>query len=185
MSILLFSDLAPQDISKITLVAGLAVCKVLGQKGFEALIKWPNDTVISGKKVCGILTEKKKDRIAVGIGINVNAESFDGDLKEKATSLYIESGKTFEREEFVDLIAAEFEKVYTILHDNGFSALREEYKENCVTIGKKIKVELPCSSYEAEAVDINGDGELVILHNGNFETVRSGEVSVRGIYGYV
>lgn len=185
MSILLFPKMNACDIPKITLTAGLAVCKVLKEAGFDAGIKWPNDIVISGKKVCGILTEKKNERVAVGIGVNVNTESFDGELKERATSLYIESGIKRAREELASLIAESFDKFYTILKEDGFSALKEEYKENCITLGKKVKVIQPGEEYRAEAVDITSDGELEIDRDGMRVKLCSGEVSVRGIYGYV
>lgn len=185
MSILLFPKLSPEDIPKITLTAGLAVCKAIRKKGFAAEIKWPNDVVISGKKVCGILAEKREKKVAVGIGINVNTEKFDGELKQRATSLYMESGKIFEREELLNSVADEFEELYKILCEKGFSHLRDTYKAMCATVGKKIKVILPIDAYEAEATDITAEGELVILHDGKEERLCSGEVSVRGIYGYV
>lgn len=185
MSILLFPTLPPEDIPKITLAAGVAVCKVIRKKGFDAFIKWPNDIVVSGKKVCGILTEKKNERVAVGIGLNVNGGKFDGELCDKATSLFIESGKTFEREELIGLIADEFDSAYKLLNERGFSGLKGDYKKMCVTLGKKIRVELPLTSYEAFAVDITDGGELLITCGEKKEILNSGEVSVRGIYGYV
>lgn len=184
MSILLYPDIPMRDIPKITLAAGLAVCRVIKDIGFDAGIKWPNDVVIGGKKVCGILAEKKQNRVAVGIGVNVNIKSFGSELENKATSLYIEGKKEFCREKIIELIAENFEDTYQKLKENGFAPLREEYKSNCITIGKKIKVIQPKEEYEAFAKDITSEGELLIIHGEEEEKLCSGEVSVRGVYGY-
>ena len=98
-SVLLKPDMRPEDVSKITLIAGLAVCRAIG---CGAMIKYPNDIVIGSRKVCGILTELSAEIDAVnyivcGIGINVNTPSFDGELQERATSLFIETGKRHSR----------------------------------------------------------------------------------------
>lgn len=185
MSILLYPKLPASDIAKVTLTAGMAVCTVLRNAGYNALIKWPNDIVTDGKKVCGILTEKRAEKVVVGIGINVNTESFAQELKDKATSLFISGGKKVEREPLINLIYAEFERLYGILKDKGFSELRPKYAELSATLGKKIKVIQPNESYEAKAIGITNNGELLILHDNKEEVLCSGEVSVRGIYGYI
>ncbi len=187
MSILLKPDLTPSDVSQITLIAGLAVCRAIG---CGAKIKWPNDIVIGSKKVCGILTEmsaemERVNYVVCGIGINVNIESFDGELAKKATSLLIESGIKHDRAEIVSRGLTEFESLYTDFLKNGLSNILPEYKRFCVTLNREVQVVYKHQSIIAAAVDIAEDGSLIIEKDGKKITVNSGEVSVRGIYGYI
>lgn len=188
MSILLKPDLNPLDAPKITQTAGLAVCKAL--KRFGAQIKWPNDIIIKSKKVCGILTEMSAqtdmvDYIVCGIGINVNNESFDSEIAEKATSLYIESGKKQNRAEIVCGVLEEFEDLYERFLKGGLKEILDEYKASCVNLNRDVRVIYKKQELVGRAVDINENGELVVKTSENEVNIFSGEVSVRGIYGYV
>ena len=186
-SILLKPDIPPSEVSQITLVAGLAVCKAIGM---GAKIKWPNDIVIGTKKVCGILTEMSAETdmvhyVVCGIGINVNTENFDAEIKHRATSMYIESGEKQIRN---DIIARElnyFEYYYKKFLEGGLGAILDEYKENCVTIGRDVTVIYKKENVTGKAVDIDENGALVVETADGTIRVTSGEVSVRGIYGYV
>ncbi|MBQ6559136.1 MAG: biotin--[Clostridia bacterium] len=186
-SILLKPDIPPSEVSQITLVAGLAVCKAIGM---GAKIKWPNDIVIGTKKVCGILTEMSAETdmvhyVVCGIGINVNTENFDAEIKHRATSMYIESGDKQIRN---DIIARElnyFEYYYKKFLEGGLGAILDEYKENCVTIGRDVTVIYKKENVTGKAVDIDENGALVVETADGTIRVTSGEVSVRGIYGYV
>ncbi|MBQ9598687.1 MAG: biotin--[Clostridia bacterium] len=186
-SILLKPDIPPSEVSQITLVAGLAVCKAIGM---GAKIKWPNDIVIGTKKVCGILTEMSAETdmvhyVVCGIGINVNTENFDAEIKHRATSMYIESGDKQIRN---DIIARElnyFEYYYKKFLEGGLGAILDEYKENCVTIGRDVTVIYKKENVTGKAVDIDENGALVVETTDGTIRVTSGEVSVRGIYGYV
>ncbi len=187
MSLLLKPDLSPFNISQISLVAGLAVCRGIGN---NARIKWPNDIVIGEKKVCGILSEMsaETDRInyiVCGIGINVNVPAFDSALAEKATSLFIETGKKHNRAEIARRVLTEFELLYTDFLQNGLKKILDEYKPLCVTLDREVRVIYKRESIIARAVDIDENGSLVIDRNGERITVTSGEASVRGIYGYI
>ena len=100
MSILLRPEFEPQYASMLTLVMGLSVAQAVKELDVEVSIKWPNDVVVSRKKICGILTEMglengKIREVIIGIGINVNLEEIQDDLKDKATSLYLETGKKY------------------------------------------------------------------------------------------
>lgn len=192
MSLLLKPDLPPERVCEITLVAGLAVCNGLNRflDGAPAMIKWPNDIVVGGRKICGILTElsaqiEAVEYVVTGIGINVNMERFDDALSEKATSLYIETGSAHPRAAIVQAVLVEFETLYGKFLQGGFEAIRTDYKAACVTLHKEVKIIKKGETLLAEATDIAPDGALVIQRDGRLETVQSGEVSVRGIYGYV
>ncbi len=187
MSILLKPDLSPSDVSQITLIAGLAVCRAIG---CGAKIKWPNDIVIGSKKVCGILTEmsaemERVNYVVCGIGINVNIESFDRELAKKATSLLIESGIKYDRPEIIRRVLTEFELLYSDFLKNGLKNILPEYKRLCVTLNREVQVIYKHETIIAAAVDISEEGSLIVEKDGRKITVNSGEVSVRGIYGYI
>ncbi len=186
-SILLKPDISPLEVSQITLVAGLAVCRAIG---LGAKIKWPNDIVIGSKKVCGILTEMSAEidmvnYVVCGIGINVNTESFDKEIEHRATSMYIESGQKFRRDELIAKLLNEFEYYYKRFLNGGLRAILDEYKENCITIDRDVSVIFKKETVTGKAVDVDESGSLVVETADGIIRVTSGEVSVRGIYGYV
>lgn len=186
-SILLKPDISPLEVSQITLAAGLAVCRAVG---LNSMIKWPNDIVIGGKKICGILTEMsaEMDRVnyvVCGIGINVNMENFPEELSDKATSMYIESGQKYVRNEVIAKLMNEFEYCYKRFLEGGLCAILDKYKNHCVTLGRDVNVIFKKESVTGKAVDVDENGSLVVETDKGRIAVTSGEVSVRGIYGYV
>ncbi len=173
------------DISQLTLLAGLAVCRVIE----NSKIKWPNDVLLDDKKVCGVLCEAVMDgervsRVIVGIGINVNTESFDDELSDKATSVYIETGKKVSRERLLNNVLKEFFDIYDEFIKGGFAGFRDEYKKKCATLFRDVIVIKNGENVRARAVDITENGELVVEINNTREIVNAGEVSVRGLLGY-
>ena len=185
-SLLLKPDIRPSEVSLITLVAGLAVSAVIDGSG----IKWPNDIILSGKKICGILTEMSSEitslsYVVCGIGINLNIKEFPAELKCKATSVYIETGVLTSKAQFLASVLESFEKYYLIFLDKGFEGCIDEYRKKCITLGKDVSIVRRDESFQAKAVDISPAGELIIeRENGVSEAVFSGEVSVRGLLGY-
>ena len=134
MTLVLKPDFAPDRASMLTLIAALAVSKAISEKtGQEAGIKWPNDIVMNKKKVCGILTEMSTEidyinYVVIGVGINVNQKVFDEELKEKATSLMIETGAPVKRSALIAAVMKHFEKNYALFMENGdLSGLQESY----------------------------------------------------------
>lgn len=192
MSLILRPNILPQYASELTLVAGLGVCEAIKKStGLDAKIKWPNDVVVNGKKVCGILTEMsaEMDRInyvVVGIGINANIETFPEELPY-ATSLKIEGQKEYIRKEIIQCFLEIFEKDYNQYGvDMSLEALRARYEENCITLHKRVKLLKREGESIAEAIGITNSGALIVKYeNGMEEEIVSGEVSVRGLYGYV
>ena len=184
MTVLLKQDKISDGISSITLMAGLAVSRVIS----ESRIKWPNDIILDGKKVAGILTESKilgkSGIIAVGIGINANNTNFPQDLSEKATSIYLFSGIKQDETEIVVRIYKEFLKLYKDF-EKGFSGILDEYREKCITLNREIKVEEAGKEYIMTARDIGENGELIAEENGKEKRIAFGEVSVRGLLGYL
>ena len=189
-TILLRPEEAPSQVAGITLLTGLAVCRAIhGATGCGAMIKWPNDIVIGGRKVCGILTEMSAeiDRVhyaVVGIGINVNNEDFPPELSVKATSLRMETGKPVSRVHLLQRILEEFESPYDAYIEKGGPFFLEDYKKRCVTLGRTVGAIRGREQIAGTAVDITPDGELVVrLKNGELLQINSGEVTVQGIYG--
>lgn len=193
MTLMIKPDISPNNASMLTLVAALAVAKAINDvTGEDAKIKWPNDIVINGKKICGILTEMSAqfdyiNHIVIGIGINVHNESFPEEISNMATSLLIESGgKKFYRAQIIEKTMLHFEKYYeTFLQTEDLSALVEEYDQLLVNMNKPVKVLDPKEPFEGKAMGITKNGELIVDTWESRKLVSSGEVSVRGIYGYV
>ena len=192
MTLLLKPEIEPQNASMLTLVAALAVAK--GMEHMVELpvqIKWPNDIIVHGKKVCGILTEMSAQMdyvnyIVIGIGINVSNEDFPEEIKDVATSIYLESGKRINRAMLIEKIWEEFEAYYELYEKTqDLSKLVKEYDSYLVNRGQKVRVLDPREPYEGKAMGITDRGELIVDTWEARRLVSAGEVSVRGVYGYV
>ena len=193
MSLLLRPKLTPDKASMITLVAALAVADVLAKlTDLEVKIKWPNDIVINKKKVCGILTEMAAsggtiDNVIVGVGINVNQKMFDEEISHIATSLYMEKGERYSRADIIIAFLEFFEYYYDIFEERqDFSDLVNVYESYLINKDVEVRVLDPAGEYTGTACGINDFGELIVQkEDGKYTRVSSGEVSVRGVYGYV
>ncbi len=191
MSILLRPKFEPQYAPTLTLVMGMAVAKAVKKLGFDVSIKWPNDVVVSHKKICGILTEMgvrdgKIDYAVIGVGINVNIREFPEEMADKATSLYLESGKEFDRSQIPGLVMEAFEEYYEKFAATcDLSGLKEEYESILANYNQPVRV-LAKEPYEGVARGITDGGELLVEKtDGTIVAVSAGEVSVRGLYSYV
>ncbi len=212
MSLLCRPDFSPDKASMLTLVMGLSVAEAVRKyTGLDAKIKWPNDVVINGRKVCGILTEMELSvetndiqYVVIGTGINVNngyeemkrlgdrekaREAFSPEIRDMATSLFLERGGSVERvcrAELTGYVMEAFEKHYeTFLKTLDFSLLKENYNNCLVNRDVTVKVLDPKGEYQGTARGIDSLGDLLVeLDNGEVKRVYAGEVSVRGLYGY-
>jgi BirA family biotin operon repressor/biotin-[acetyl-CoA-carboxylase] ligase len=197
LSVLLRPSLPPERLMVVTALAGVAVCQAVEQVcGLKPGLKWPNDPVLGGKKLCGILTEMgmegesgRLQYLIPGIGLNVaqQPEDFSPDVAEIATSLLQVTGAPVSR---AALAAAEIEaldRVYTALQAGDLSDYLAAYRRDCVNLGRTVQLIAPDGSRETvTAVGIDEDFGLMVRDAaGRVRTVRSGEVSVRGLYGYV
>ena len=176
----------------ISQIISLAIKEELDTYTTDISIKWPNDIVINGKKICGILTEMSAqfdyiNHIVVGIGINVHNESFPEEISQMASSLMIEAGgKRFHRAQIIAETMSYFEQYYdTFLKTQDLSALVREYDELLVNRNKSVRVLDPKEPFDGKAMGITPKGELIVDTWESRKLVSSGEVSVRGIYGYV
>lgn len=194
MSIILKPNVDPMKVAKITLLGAAAVHKALANMNIKSQIKWPNDILIDGKKISGILTEMSAELnminyVIMGIGINVNLDEEDipEDLKDKATSIKIIEGKEIDRKRLLANILNELEKLYIDFRDKDtITKAIDICKANSILIGKEVRLIRGEEIRFGKALDINEEGELVVeFEYGAIENIYSGEVSVRGLEGYV
>lgn len=197
MTLLLKPDIHPADASTMTLVMVLSLAKAVkdlyglpeGEEGVQ--IKWPNDLVLHKKKITGILTEMSADMdqvyfVIIGVGINVNLTEFSQEIKDKASSLRLETGLCLPRAKVVAKAMEYFEADYEkFMESHTMKGLKEDYEKFLVNMDASVRVLDPKGEYTGIARGINEKGELLVEREGEIILVYSGEVSVRGIYGYV
>ena len=185
LSIILYPQLSPSYISRITLMTAVAAVKAIKIcTQIKSQIKWPNDILINEKKVCGILTEMSAELdiinwVVVGIGINVNIDhrEFPEDIQENTISLKEASGKEVLRVKLVQTFLQEFEKYYEILKRREFSSILKEWKLCSHTLGRKIRVDMGERIITGEAVDINEEGALILKkEDGELVEIISGTI---------
>ena len=189
LSILLRPELNPAEASMLTLIGALAVADSIEETtGAVCQIKWPNDLVLDGKKVCGILTEMSSDQggiryVIVGIGINVNRSIFPEEIAHMAAS--IEQGQG--REAIVSSLLFHFEEKYNLfLKQKNLAPFLQEYNERLAGIGRQVQILSGGEGVIRTSHGIDEGGALIVSdEEGNVEKIISGEVSVRGLYGYV
>lgn len=193
MTILLRPKFAPAKAPMLTLVMAYSVVLALRECiGLDVQIKWPNDIVLNGKKIVGILTEMNSEidyihYVVIGTGINANLEVFPEEIRGTASSLLLESGHAVQRSSLVASVMKHFERTYEIFEKTeDLSGIREEYNRMLVNCGREVRILEQKETWEATALGINDSGELIVRKaDGTEKEVFAGEVSVRGIYGYV
>ena len=195
LTVLLRPDLPPSRLMPVTAMAGVAVCDAVEKVcGVRPGLKWPNDPVIGKRKICGVLTEMSLEGetgrvqyLVLGIGINVGQreEDFSPDVAQIATSLNAYLGRDICRAELTAALICELERLYLTLLAGDLSEYLAAYRRDCVNIGKTVQL-LGEGREVVTAVDVDEEFGLVVrCADGTEKTVRSGEVSVRGMYGYV
>ena len=191
MSVVLEPKVTPEKLSMITLVMGMAAADGIREvSGIDTKIKWPNDVVHNGKKLCGILTEMGAGfgYLVVGIGINVNTADFPEELSDKASSLYLETGRYFSRNAVVAAVLNYFRKYYSLfVKDGDLTSLVNRYQSMLANRDQRVRVLDQRNPFEGTALGIDKTGELLVKREDDGQVVKifAGEVSVRGIYGYV
>ncbi len=182
LSIILKPKIQPSYAPRITILAGVSVAKTIRSFGPEAMIKWPNDVLINGKKVCGILTEIEAeidmiDHCVVGIGIdaNVDTESFPEEFRDSSTSLKKELGHEINRVEFVQKLLEEFEALYLKFQEGDFAAILEEWRSMSATIGEWVKITTQTRTIYGEAIGVDNEGALILeTDEGKLEKIVAG-----------
>lgn len=196
MSCILRPDFSPDKASMLTIIAALSTAEAIEDicdSEVKAGIKWPNDIVMGGHKICGILTELHmnpdgsiKD-VIIGEGINANIESFPENIAATAGSILLETGIRIDRNKLIACIMLHFEHNYEIFRSVlSLAPLKEEYEKRLLNMNKGVRVLDPAGEYEGTACGITEAGELIVETNEHCRRyINAGEVSVRGLYGYV
>ena len=193
LSLVLRPGLPMTEAQAVTVSAAVAVCRAVKRLcGLDLGIKWVNDLYYNGKKVCGILTEMSTELecinyIVTGIGINVANHEFPEEIRDVATSLYLETGKEVRRSQLIAAIMRAYEGYYDKFMENqNMKSLMDVYNSRLANCGTQVRVLSPGNEYTGMALGIDEMGELLVrTEDGKVCKVISGEVSVRGIYGYV
>ena len=186
-SVILKPDTDPTKVAKLTLMGAAAVNRGLLDMGMESQIKWPNDIVIKGKKVAGILTEMNCElgtinHIVIGIGINVNQsrDEIPYELRDRATSLLIEGNRAINRKELLAAVLNRLDEFYLdFMDEENTDRVLEICRDNSAVIGKDVLVIQGENSRKGHVVGINHDGELQVRFDTGLEAIFSGEVSIR------
>ena len=195
LTVLLRPDLPPERLIPVTALAGVAVCNAVEQVcGVRPGVKWPNDPVLNGKKLCGILTELTVDSesgslcLILGIGINVGqtAADFTPEVAQIATSLAQELGRPVSRAALSGALIRELDRLYAVLQRGDWTDDLAAFRQDCVNLGKTVQIIGADSRETVQAIAIDEEfGLTVQAADGTIKTIRSGEVSIRGMYGYV
>jgi BirA family biotin operon repressor/biotin-[acetyl-CoA-carboxylase] ligase len=182
-SVVLRPELPPARAAELTLVASIAVCDALRQAGVDAGIKWPNDLLVGGKKIAGILTElaaepERVQWVVIGVGINVNAraEHFPPELRGEATSLLLERGTPAPRALLAAACLTELEVWIDRHAEEGFAPIRAAWRERAVTLGREVVVKEAGRELMGVAEDIDDQGALLVRDRAGVHRVLSGDV---------
>lgn len=196
LSVLLRPPVEPNHLLPITGFCAVAVCNAIERvAGVRPRIKWANDLVLGNRKLCGILTELSMEGESgalqyaiMGIGVNVaqTKEDFAGELEDIATSLNIETGEQISRAALAAAMIEELDALYMALLRHRMQPYLDAYRKDCLTIGQEVQLLWEDVHEKVLATGVDDDLGLQVLRaSGATETIRTGEVSVRGLYGYV
>ena len=186
-SVLLRPELRPQEATQLTVASATALRRAIESvTGLPGEIKWPNDIVIGGKKVAGILTElsAEPDRVryvvlGIGVDVNLGAGEFPPELRKVATSLKIESGRTVPRAELATAILRELDADYARLGGGDFAKVADEWQAHCQTIGRNVTIQIGERKIRGRAEALDDTGALLLrTEHGHLEHITGGDVTL-------
>jgi len=186
-SVLLRPELRPQEATQLTVASATALRRAIeAGTGLQAEIKWPNDIVMGGRKVAGILTElsAEPDRVryvvlGIGVDVNLGAGEFPPELRKLATSLKMEAGRTISRAELATAILRELDADYARLCGGGFAKVADEWEGHCQTIGRDVTIQIGERKIRGRAESLDDAGALLLrTEHGHLEHVTGGDVTL-------
>lgn len=187
LSVILRPAVSPAEAPKMTLMAAVAMAEVLHTETEHHIsIKWPNDILLGGKKLAGILTEISTemdaiDYVVIGLGLNVNMAAFPSEIRDKATSLLIETGKTHCRAALIRDFLKWFEGYYAWFRRSDFEPILERWRQFSNIAGRRITVETVGEKYSGTALDIDREGRLLVEDDkGQVHRIYSGDITFNG-----
>jgi len=186
-SLILRPAISPGETPRITLMTAVVLAETLiSMMKLKLRIKWPNDILVNGKKLAGILTEISTEMdavnyIVVGLGMNVNTrfENFPSEIKKSATSILIEAGNRVPRIKFIQNYLKLYEKYYNMFKKNDFEPIMKRWKELADIIGKQIRVDVIGKTHIGKVIDVDNDGVLILKDDqGRLQRIFSGDVTL-------
>jgi BirA family biotin operon repressor/biotin-[acetyl-CoA-carboxylase] ligase len=185
--VLLRPDLRPQETTQLTVISATALRRAIKNvAGLSAEIKWPNDVLLGGKKIAGILTEMSAEvdrvrHVIIGIGVDVNqdANEFAGEVRQTATSLKLAAGEEICRAGLAVEILRELDADYARVRAGKFPEIADEWEAACVTIGKNVTVHVGERKFRGRAESLDDDGALLVrTEHGHLERIIGGDVTL-------
>jgi BirA family transcriptional regulator, biotin operon repressor / biotin---[acetyl-CoA-carboxylase] ligase len=186
-SVLLRPDLTPQETTQLTVASATALRRAIQtQTGLKTEIKWPNDILVGGKKIAGILTElhAELDRVksvilGIGVDVNLSAADFPSDVRRSASSLKLELGRAVSRAELAVAILRELDSDYTRVVMGRFVTVADEWEKHCSTLGKSVSIRFGERQLRGRAESLAEDGALLLrTDHGHLERVVGGDLTV-------
>jgi BirA family biotin operon repressor/biotin-[acetyl-CoA-carboxylase] ligase len=184
-SVLLRPALSPQETTQLTVASATALRRAIKTvTDLTADIKWPNDLLIGGKKVVGILTEMSAEmdrvrHVILGIGVDVNQQEFPPELSKLATSLKIEAGEEIDRAELAKEMLRELDLDYARIGEGKFSAVADEWEAGCATLGRNVSVQMGSRLISGRAESLDDHGALLVrTEHGHLERIIGGDVTL-------
>jgi BirA family transcriptional regulator, biotin operon repressor / biotin---[acetyl-CoA-carboxylase] ligase len=186
-SVLLRPDLRPQAATQLTVAAATALVRAIREEtDLAPEIKWPNDILIRGRKVAGVLTELSAEldhvkHLTLGIGVDVNltASEFPTELRKSATSLRIEMGRLVNRADLAAAILRELDRDYQLIRESKFARLADEWEERCITLGRRVAINVGPRVLHGRAESLDEDGALLLrTEHGRLERIIGGDVTL-------
>ncbi|WP_240688920.1 biotin--[acetyl-CoA-carboxylase] ligase [Ammoniphilus sp. YIM 78166] len=185
MSLLLRPKLELHRCPQLTLLAAVALVEAIRQEtGLPVTIKWPNDILLNGKKICGILTELNAESdcinyLIIGMGINVNTPSFPEEIGQIATSLMLEKGEPVKRVKLIQNILGKLEDLYAQYLEEGFAPIKARWESHAISIGKRVIIRQLSGTMVGMALGIDDDGVLLVQKDdGSLEKVYSADIEI-------
>ena len=184
-SVLLRPQMRPEHVTRLTIASATSVLRAIRQQtDLRPEVKWPNDILLNGKKVAGILTELNAELdtiryviIGIGIDVNLTASDFTPELRKMATSLRMEEGHAIDRAGLAAAVLRELDEGYARANGRGFEALADEWQRHCVTLGREVTIQVGDRRVHGRAESIDAGGALLVrtLH-GHLERISGGDV---------
>lgn len=172
------------EVFILTFAAAVAVAEALEDVAhIQPELKWPNDVILDGKKVCGILLESsfdsdKLNHVVLGIGMNVNQMKFPLDISDKAISLSLFTGKKYDRDEILFAILNSFSSIYEVLRMRDFYSVMKRWRDRSRMFGRRIKLSLASKTFEGICYDITDEGAIVIQTPEDLQKFTAGEITI-------
>jgi BirA family biotin operon repressor/biotin-[acetyl-CoA-carboxylase] ligase len=187
-SVLLRPNMRPQEATQLTVAAATALARAIrSETGLAPEIKWPNDLLLGGRKVAGILTELSAELdhvkyliLGIGVDVNLNASDFPTELRKIATSLKLELGETLSRPPLAAAILRELDRDYARTVTGQFESVADDWEERCSTLGRNVSIRIGERTIYGRAESLDNDGALLLrTQHGHLERITGGDVTLR------